>query len=238
MPGPPPSGAPLLLPVGPGGDEGDVLTVDLARTGGLLVAGPPGSGRTSALEAFVEHLRWGGVPVLRVRRGSPAAGGLHGDDADLWLHPADDAGLDSWIAGLGAAAGVLVVDDLGAPAEEPAISRLGTTRAGASVALLAAASPGCLPGHYQGPIAALRRSRSGLLLCPGPGDADVMGIRLPRTPVPVRPGSGWLVIGGAPERIQVARRRPLVDDGAREPADGQSSSSRGPISWVANQASS
>jgi S-DNA-T family DNA segregation ATPase FtsK/SpoIIIE len=214
--GPPPAGAPLLLPVGPGGDEGDVLTIDLARTGGLLVAGPPGSGRTAALEAFVEHLRWGGVPVLRVGRGSPAGAGLEGDGGGQWLHPADDSGLDSWIAGLGAAAGVLVVDDLGAPAEEPAISRLGAAQAG-SVALLAVASPGCLPSHYQGPIAALRRSRSGLLLCPGPGDADLMGVRLPRTPVPVRPGSGWLVTGGAAERIQVARRRPPSDDGAPGP---------------------
>jgi S-DNA-T family DNA segregation ATPase FtsK/SpoIIIE len=106
-----------------------------------------------------------------------------------------------------------------------------------SVALLAAASPGCLSTHYQGPIASLRRSRSGLLLCPGPGDADLLGVRLPRTPVPVRPGSGWLVASGVPERIQVARRRPRPD-GHTGPGDAQSNSSSGLISWVANQASS
>ena len=74
----------------------------------------------------------------------------------------------------------------------------------------ASPGPGQLSGHYQGPIAALRRGRSGLLLCPGAGDADLMGIRLPRTPLPVRPGSGWLVTGAGLERVQVARSRAVV----------------------------
>ena len=104
------------------------------------------------------------------------------------------------------------------------------------MALIAAASPVQLSGHYQGPIATLRRGRAALLLCPGPGDADLLGIRLPRTPLPVRPGSGWLLIGSALERVQVARRQPPV---ARLPAvTGQRSSSAGPISCVAYQASS
>jgi S-DNA-T family DNA segregation ATPase FtsK/SpoIIIE len=229
----------LLLPIGPGGDEGTTLAVDLARTGGLLIAGPPGSGRTAALDAFAEHLRRGGVPVLRVGRSAPAAGGALEDvaAADDWLHPADDTGMDAWITRLGLAGGVVVVDDLGAPAEESAIGRLGAREQSPSVALLAATGPGCLSAHYQGPVAALRRSRNGLLLCPGPGDADLMGVRLPRTPVPVRPGSGWLVIGGVPERIQVARRRPLPVS-RTEAAAAQSSSSSGLISCVANQASS
>jgi S-DNA-T family DNA segregation ATPase FtsK/SpoIIIE len=80
------------------------------------------------------------------------------------------------------------------------------------VLLVAASTAGQLSAHYQGPVAALRRSRSGLLLCPGPGDADLLGIRLPRTPVPTRPGSGWWVDGGVARRVQVARRRaPAVE---------------------------
>jgi DNA segregation ATPase FtsK/SpoIIIE, S-DNA-T family len=96
---------------------------------------------------------------------------------------------------------------VGTPAESPALTRLPTLGVRGGVALLAAAAPGQLSGHYQGPVAALRRGRSGLLLCPGPGDADLLGIRLPRTPLPVRPGSGWLVTGGSLERVQVARHR-------------------------------
>jgi DNA segregation ATPase FtsK/SpoIIIE, S-DNA-T family len=56
----------------------------------------------------------------------------------------------------------------------------------------------------------LRRGRNGLLLCPGPGDGELLAIRLPRTPLPVRPGSGWLVTGAGMERVQVARRRTPV----------------------------
>jgi S-DNA-T family DNA segregation ATPase FtsK/SpoIIIE len=59
----------------------------------------------------------------------------------------------------------------------------------------------------------------------------VLGVRLPRTPLPARPGSGWLVTDGAPVRVQVARRR-----GPHHGA--QISSSSGPISCVAYQASS
>ena len=45
-----------------------------------------------------------------------------------------------------------------------------------------------------------------LLVEDNPGDADLLGIRLPRTPVPPRPGSGWLVVAGVAQRVQVARR--------------------------------
>jgi S-DNA-T family DNA segregation ATPase FtsK/SpoIIIE len=71
--------------------------------------------------------------------------------------------------------------------------------------VLAAGSAGELSSAFRGPVADLRRSRSGLLLCPGPGDADLLGIRLPRTPLPVRPGSGWLATAGTVLRVQVAR---------------------------------
>jgi S-DNA-T family DNA segregation ATPase FtsK/SpoIIIE len=193
----------LRLPVGPGGDTGDVLEVDLLRTGGLLVTGPPGSGRSTALHAFTAHLRAADVPVLRLG-GSPAAT----FDTDLvWLDAGDETGVAAWIADLDGRPGVVVADDVGTPAESQALARLPALGVRGGVALLAAAAPGQLSGHYQGPIATLRRGRSGLLLCPGPGDADLLGIRLPRTPLPVRPGSGWLVTGGCLERVQVARHR-------------------------------
>jgi S-DNA-T family DNA segregation ATPase FtsK/SpoIIIE len=179
-------GAGLRLPVGPGGDEGSVLVVDLARTGGLLVAGPPGSGRSTTLQACEAHLSAAGVPLLRLRRAS------------------DEAEVRAWVSGLGGRPGVVLADDVGTPTDWPALASLPTT---AGVALIAAAHAAQLSAHYQGPVAALRRARVGLLLRPGPGDADLLGVRLPRTPVPARPGSGWLVSGGTAERVQVARRR-------------------------------
>jgi S-DNA-T family DNA segregation ATPase FtsK/SpoIIIE len=197
----------LRLSIGPGGDTGEVLEVDLLRTGGLLVTGPPGSGRSTALDAFSAHLRAMGVAVLRLGAASADAP----VDTDLvWLDPGDGTGMAAWIAELDGRPGVVVADDVGPPAEFPALGRLPALGLRGGVALLAAAAPGQLSGHYQGPIAALRRGRSGLLLCPSPGDAELLAIRLPRTPLPVRPGSGWLVTGGGTERVQVARRRTPV----------------------------
>jgi S-DNA-T family DNA segregation ATPase FtsK/SpoIIIE len=213
------------LPRGPGGDAGRPLVVDLLRTGGLLVSGSSGSGRSTALDSFVQHLHAQGTPVLRL--GTPD-GSPDGGVDPRWLDPADGAGLRAWLAELDGRPGAVVADDVGTSSEWAALDALPTPGARSGVVLLAAGDAGQLSGHYQGPIAALRRTRTGLFLCPGPGDADLLGVRLPRLPLPVRPGSGWLVAGAVMDRVQVARRAATV----------QSSSSAGPISCVAYQASS
>ncbi len=191
------------MPLGPGGDEGAVLTVDLLRAGGLLVVGPPGSGRTATLESLGVTLGAAGVPVLRVVRDA----GSVGDD-----HPAlvadDLAGWRAWRDGLGGQPGAVLLDDAGTLADSPVGTAMAADdRRGSRVLVLASGAAGELSPVFRGPVAELRRSRSGVLLCPGPGDADLLATRLPRTPVPVRPGSGWLVTAGTPERVQVARAR-------------------------------
>lgn len=205
LPGPAAAGtSPLRVPLGPGGDEGDVLTVDLARSGGLLVAGPPGSGRSAVLAAVTAHLAAAGVPVLRVTGPGRRCPGAEPPGAALG---ADDvAGWSAWTGRLGDRPGVVSVDDLAAVADSPVLAALGAGPP-PSVAVVVAGTAADLAGVYRGPVAALRRSRNGLLLTPGPGDADLLGVRLPRTPVPVRPGSGWLVESGVPRRVQVALRR-------------------------------
>jgi S-DNA-T family DNA segregation ATPase FtsK/SpoIIIE len=214
----------LPLPLGPGGDEGAPVVVDLFRTGGLLVTGSPGSGRSTALDAFAHHLRAAGARVLRLGHVVSTADAAEVMDLPC-LDPTDDAGLREWVAELDGNPGVVVADDVGTPLESTALGALPPLGLRSGLVLIATAAPGQLSGHYQGPIAALRRARTGLLLCPGPGDADLLGVRLPRLPLPVRPGSGWLVAGSVMDRVQVARRP-------------QSSSSAGPISCVAYQASS
>ncbi|MGY1592690.1 FtsK/SpoIIIE domain-containing protein [Geodermatophilus sp. SYSU D00708] len=202
----------LPLPVGPGGDEGAVLRVDLATTGGLLVAGPPGSGRSSALDAFALHLSTAGVPVLRVVRGAAAVPGA-GDRGGTRIADSDVAGWRSWLTSLDGARGAVVVDDLGMVAESPVLTAIAADTGADRLLVLVAGTAAELSSVYRGPVPALRRGRGGLLLCPAPGDADLLGIRLPRTPVPRRPGSGWLVTGGVPQRVQVARRRPASPAG-------------------------
>jgi S-DNA-T family DNA segregation ATPase FtsK/SpoIIIE len=195
---------PLHVAIGPGGDDGRTVRVDLGRTGGLLVVGPPGSGRSSLLEALTADLLRRGTRVLRVGRG-PAAGPHDGDPSPAWVDPRDVEAAAEWLARTPGPA-VVVADDVGAAADWPVLAALATTGA-APPALVAAGAAGELTGHYQGAVAALRRGRSGLLLCPGAAEADVLGARLPRTTLPVRPGSGWLVSGGRLERVQVARHR-------------------------------
>jgi DNA segregation ATPase FtsK/SpoIIIE, S-DNA-T family len=191
----------LAVPLGPGGDEGMPVTVDLLRAAGLLVTGPPRSGRSRTLAAVAAHVTALGVPLLWLGH-PPGAVGV--DDA---LDPGDTAGLAAWASALPHALGVVLADDVGSPAEWPVLTALPPAGSGPRVVLVAASTAGQLAGHFQGPVAALRRDRSGLLLCPGPGDGDLLGMRLPRMPLPVRPGSGWLATGGLVQRVQIAARR-------------------------------
>ncbi|MGY1746403.1 FtsK/SpoIIIE domain-containing protein [Blastococcus sp. SYSU D00695] len=195
---------PLTVPVGPGGDEGRVLTVDLRRSGGLLLAGPPGSGRSAALTAFTAHLVAAGVRVCRVV--PPGAGTDPLPPGTTVVGAADLPAWQDWVAGLAGATGVVTVDDHAGVAESPVLAALAADAPGDVLAVVTG-SPSDLATVFRGPVAALRRRRSGLLLAPGPGDADLLGVRLPRAPVPVRPGSGWLVDAGVPSRVQVALRR-------------------------------
>jgi DNA segregation ATPase FtsK/SpoIIIE, S-DNA-T family len=196
-------GSQLQLPLGPGGDEGELLTVDLVRTGGLLVVGPPGSGRSSTLTAAAARLASAGVPVLRL------GGRVPSDESaapSSWAAASDVSAVSAWIGGLGGRFGVVIADDVGTASESAALLTLSPAGSASGAALVAAGGAGQLATHFQGPVSALRRSRSGLLLCAGPPEAEVLGARLPRTPVPFRPGSGWLVSSGTARRIQVAVR--------------------------------
>ncbi|MGR6965866.1 FtsK/SpoIIIE domain-containing protein [Geodermatophilus sp. URMC 61] len=210
LPGPTDSGYPLLLPVGPGGDDGAVLTVDLSRTGGLLVAGPPGSGRTTALASWARHLAAAGAAVLQVVR-DPDRASLGAMPGLRRLGATDLAGWQEWLTGPRATPGAVVVDDSADLVDSAVFGALTAAGAVPDVVLLVAGTAAELSAAFRGPVPALRRRRSGLLLSPAPGDADLLGTRLPRTPVPARPGSGWLVVAGTAQRVQVARRDPPLD---------------------------
>ena len=211
----------LTLPVGPGGDEGDPLVVDLLRTGGLLVSGPPASGRSTALDAFAQHLRAIGAVVLRIGLPPTPAGTVTAERDVHWLDPADDSGARAWAVGLGGRPGVVIVDDVGTPAECAALCALPAVGVRTGVALIAAASPGQLSGHYQGPIATLRRSRAALLLCPGPGDARSAGHPAPADPATrtarQRVAAHRDLAGARAGRPQAATRCPAArSDGSEE----------------------
>ncbi len=243
-----PGAAPGVVVLGPGGDAGDPVLVDLHRTGGLLVTGPPGSGRSTALAALAARLAAAGTPTLLVgpsRRGAGPAPAAPLAAAPLAAVPGgscppgepvdDPAVLQAWADGLaggdGGAGGVVLADDLGQLPDTLLDALAAVTAPGSAAVLVAAAAPGDVAGAYRGPAPALRRTRTALLLQPARGDGELLGLRLPRAPLPSRRGrAGWSP-GGRPPGCRWRGGEPR----RRGP---QSRSRTGPSSWVAYQASS
>ncbi|MCZ2838641.1 FtsK/SpoIIIE domain-containing protein [Modestobacter sp. VKM Ac-2985] len=202
------------LPVGPGGDGGEAVGVDLARTGGLLVVGPPGSGRSSALRAFGSHARSAGAAVLElVTAPAPVTGEGGGEPLGLpaQLSGTDTAGVRSWLAGHEACRVLVLADDLSSLSDEVGDLLASQSSSTGRVTVIGAGTAAEVAGAFRGPAAALRRSRTAVLLRPAPGDAELLGLRVPRTPLPPRPGSGWLVTTHEVIRVQVARHRSAPD---------------------------
>ncbi len=170
-----------------------------------LIAGPPGSGRTTALQTLAAQLHDRGplywLACARDRHeSSPGVTYLRvEDDADhVW---------DLLSAGFA----TLVIDDvelLAPPYDRLAESFLDRCAQGAG-ALLVAGATSDLIGSYQGVAADLRRRQSGLILQPARGDGDLLAAHVPHTGRVV-PGRGILVHRGKGTEIQVAQP-PAVD---------------------------
>jgi S-DNA-T family DNA segregation ATPase FtsK/SpoIIIE len=193
-----------VVVLGPGGDDGDPVLLDLVRSGGLLVAGPPGSGRSCTLRALAARLVAAGTPVALVTgprgpAGSPVPAGA------LVVDPGGVRVLQDWVAAVTGELAVVLADDLGQLPDPMLDALAGLAALGGPTVLVAAAAPADLTG-FRGPAPALRRTRTALLLRPDRGDAELLSLRLPRAALPSRPGSGWLVTAGAPTRVQVSRR--------------------------------
>jgi DNA segregation ATPase FtsK/SpoIIIE, S-DNA-T family len=179
--------------LGIGGDAAEVLDVDLfAGDGRWLIAGPPRSGRTCLLLAILEQVvasecellvaaprrsalvaiaRSCGVPVSLPDAVPDFAGAPNRrrlvlvDDSELFLDTA-----------VGAA--------LCALAQQPGEGNTAVVVAGRSDELALT---------YRGLAFEVRRSRTGVLMQPAPGDGDLFGLRLPRARPQPLPGRGLLI---------------------------------------------
>jgi S-DNA-T family DNA segregation ATPase FtsK/SpoIIIE len=198
--------------VGAGGDEATPVGIDLDADGpALVVAGPPGSGRSTALVAVGTWLLSQGrsLVVLAGRR-SPvhAIGALPGVLAVLAA--GDAARLRDCLADHPDA--VVLADDAetlhDAPVEAPLLDLLRSDcRSGplcASAVVLAGGTTE-LASRFRGVTVEARRSRTGVLLSPASAvDGDLFGIRVP-TGGRQMPGRGLLVVRGRVTPVQVAR---------------------------------
>ncbi|MGS2643232.1 FtsK/SpoIIIE domain-containing protein [Streptosporangium sp. LJ11] len=201
----PPS--PLWALLGAGGDSLAPLGVDLLAHGpAAVVAGPPRSGRSTALLTATHSLLSHGTPtVLVTPRRSPLCtlvdtpGVLAVLDAGGDLHEAV-AGQDRYVVIVDDAELISADSPLGTALEQ--VLRSGRD---GEHGMIIGGTTGDLTTAYRGFAAEARKGRTGLLLSvQSPADGDLFTVRLPRGAVGGPPGRGLLVTLGSVVPIQAA----------------------------------
>ena len=179
---------------------------------GIVVAGPPKSGRSTALCTMATWLLGRGYEVALITPRRSPLRELAGRPGVLGSFTADDAVDAVKKAVAGAGRHVLLIDDLELLGNDSELAEWVTEYVGelrdSGNLVIGAGSVDDLDSMYRGPVVAMKKSRNGLLLRPtSTGQGDLLGVRLPRSVAsgagPV--GRGLFVVGGQWEQIQVAR---------------------------------
>lgn len=164
--------------LGAGGDAAEPLSIDLfAGAARLLVAGPPRSGRSSALCTLLLQAACDGITVVVA---APHRSPL-GDTAQARGIAVIAPDAPAAVAKLATVQRtLLLVDDSEAFLDTPVGDALcaAVRAAPAGMAAVVAGNSDELPLTYRGVAAEVRRSRCVLVLQPGPGDADLVGRRV------------------------------------------------------------
>lgn len=184
--------------LGVGGDGPDLVHLGLLAPG-LIVGGPPGSGRSNALLTMAH-----GGHGLRTLALAPRPSPLRELPGCL---PTQNP--DALRDALHHGPALLLVDDAELLVDSPVgllledVIRDGRDR---GVVVVAAGTTSELAGGYRGFVVAMRRLRSGLLLSPeSAADGDLLNVRLPRsTGGRLHPGRGLLVDRDRVQAVQVA----------------------------------
>jgi S-DNA-T family DNA segregation ATPase FtsK/SpoIIIE len=203
----PPS--PLWALAGAGGDELGPQGIDVRDEGpGVVVAGPPRSGRSSTLLTMARSLIASGTPVALITPRRSPLRTAEGTDGVLAVLGADaTAGaLDEAIAGQDRY--VVLADDAELLVNTPISDRLEKlllTGRDADHGLILAGSTGDLTRAYSGFIPAALKSRCGVFVAvASPSDGDLFGVRLPRNAGPGPLGRGLLVRPAGVMPVQLA----------------------------------
>ncbi|MCM3884665.1 FtsK/SpoIIIE domain-containing protein [Frankia sp. R82] len=225
------AGAGLRIPLGVGGDDLDVVEIDLIGNPAFVIGGPPRSGRSSVLLAFALGLLASGMPLVVVTpRPSPlrALQGQRGVTviADVELHDPvwpGSATAPPWAARPDGHAMAVLVDDAEL-VTEPIASALTEhwrhTRGATGPVVLAGLTEDLLV-QYRGFTVDLRRDGHGLLLAPRRAtDGDLLGVRLSHARFgPSPPGRGLFVLHGRCTPVQIAYPGdPYLTSGHQPPA--------------------
>lgn len=198
-----PAEQPWLLPLGLGGDRLQPVALDLHHSRTAVIAGPPGSGKTTALRAA-------GYAALGQQIPTIVAAVAHG--AVGWELPgcAMARGADQLRKLLAELAkpGLILVDDVELFVDvDPELDQeLGDILAAGEHRVVLAGGIDELLSLYRGCTIAARRARTGLLLAARPGDGELFGQpRLAAGGVLSGTGRGLLLQRGAMTTLQVVQ---------------------------------
>ena len=199
--------APVVL--GVGGDDGEPLVADLfAGRARLLVAGPPGSGRSTLLLTLLSQLvELGPRLLVAAPDASPLTARARAARVSV-LAP------DGEFPGVPDGTSILLLDDAEAFLDSPggdALTAWALRRPDAAVVLAGCSDELAL--SFRGIAAHVRKARCAVLLDPGPGDGALAGVRLSARRGSGPPGRGVVIgdpswgapFGAAPLPIQVAQ---------------------------------
>jgi len=192
------------LIVGVGGDDGSAVLLDPQdAAGAFLVAGPPRSGRSTALVSIAAQLH-GHTRVALCSRPGPLR---QRRDLAVIADAGDPVQSREALQSL-PADGALLVDDIDL-LDDPALldgieSAMRRLRDGGGLVVLAGTTD-AMSASFRGPVAQARRARIGLLLRPeGAHDGDLLGVRLRRRGSHTDPpGRGVLAVHGRAVPVQV-----------------------------------
>jgi S-DNA-T family DNA segregation ATPase FtsK/SpoIIIE len=203
----PPS--PLWALAGAGGDELAPQGIDVRDEGpGVVVAGPPRSGRSTTLMTMARSLLARQTPVILVTPRRSPLRSLDGEAGVLGVFgaDADPAALQS--AAEGQERYVVLVDDaellFNAPVSDP-LEKIIVSGRDADHGVIVAGSTPDFARAFSGFIPAALRSRCGILVSvESPSDGDVFGVRLPRNAGAGPAGRGLLIKTGTVAPVQLA----------------------------------
>jgi S-DNA-T family DNA segregation ATPase FtsK/SpoIIIE len=184
--------------VGLGGDEAAPCGLDLDLDPVVVVSGPAGSGRTTALRTMACSLTAAAATVVTIS----SRGGLQGP----WSVCAPDAPERLSRVLREHPNACVLVDDVELLADSATDSILvQLARRRGPTALVVAGATSTLQHAPRGAGAAARAARTGLVLQPStPSDGEVLGVRV-AIPESRLPGRGVLVVRGEQQPVQVAR---------------------------------
>jgi S-DNA-T family DNA segregation ATPase FtsK/SpoIIIE len=205
----------LQVPVAVAEDDLSPVALDLFDKDHAILAGPPRSGRTSALRLIAAQVRAADPRTVLVGVCTERSA-LHGDAA---LDAAGTAQELERVLRIGVTdrrRWVVLVDDAGQVTDDRgALARLlACGRSQLHVVAAGRTEDFRSLSHWS---RGARRSRHGVLLQPDlTTDGDVLSVRLPRRiPVQLRPGRGFVVVGGTARLAQLALPTPVAGAAVR-----------------------